>query len=191
LRARFLTHTDQKGKQYTATESSINPVLQPPNEESHTNNTYISEEAQASLNNEKLTWNKDYSVTGRKQENPASLYPGQVDKNSTEFTKQFPFTPETITPSFRDSNFKDNEFQLEKERYQGLMGEPPGMRNFKFAGKNDLLNTNAELMPVIKVTIGRIEVRAVTQQASSTLAKTTPKPMMSLDDYLKKRNEGK
>jgi hypothetical protein len=42
------------------------------------------------------------------------------------------------------------------------------------------------------VTIGRIDVRAVKQQEKSPLQrhKFTPKPKLSLDDYLKQRNRG-
>lgn len=45
--------------------------------------------------------------------------------------------------------------------------------------------------PVIKVSIGRIEVRAVVQQAHSQAPKNAeaPRPRMSLEDYLKKRND--
>jgi len=47
-------------------------------------------------------------------------------------------------------------------------------------------------LPAIKVTIGRIDVRAVKQQAPSLPQprKIDPKPRLSLDDYLKQRNGG-
>lgn len=48
----------------------------------------------------------------------------------------------------------------------------------------------AETPPVIKVTIGRIDVRAVPQPASAKTAGAPPKGVMSLDDYLKKRSGG-
>lgn len=46
--------------------------------------------------------------------------------------------------------------------------------------------------PTIKVTIGRIDVRAVTQKAESTPVRRVvpPKPKLSLDDYLKQRSGG-
>ena len=46
--------------------------------------------------------------------------------------------------------------------------------------------------PTIKVTIGRIDVRAVMQKAESTpvLRVVPPKPKLSLDDYLKQRSGG-
>ena len=47
-------------------------------------------------------------------------------------------------------------------------------------------------LPAIKVTIGRIEVRAIREQAPSPprRRKVDPKPKLSLDDYLKQRNRG-
>jgi hypothetical protein len=47
--------------------------------------------------------------------------------------------------------------------------------------------------PVIRVTIGRIDVRADVPTPAPARAATTPlrAPMLSLDDYLKQRNEGK
>lgn len=47
-------------------------------------------------------------------------------------------------------------------------------------------------LPAIKVTIGRIDVRAVGEQAPSPprQRKVDPKPKLSLDDYLKQRNRG-
>lgn len=46
--------------------------------------------------------------------------------------------------------------------------------------------------PTIKVTIGRIDVRAVMQKAESTPVRRVapPKPKLSLDDYLKQRSGG-
>jgi hypothetical protein len=47
----------------------------------------------------------------------------------------------------------------------------------------------AEPEPTVNVTIGRIDVRAVRQQPRKTRsAGAAPKPIMSLDDYLEKRN---
>jgi hypothetical protein len=44
--------------------------------------------------------------------------------------------------------------------------------------------------PVIQVTIGRIEVRAVTPPAPARSAPARPSPAPSLDEYLKRRNGG-
>ncbi len=49
----------------------------------------------------------------------------------------------------------------------------------------------ASTAPTIKVTIGRIDVRAVMQQTPSPQRRVTPtKPKLSLDDYLKQRGGG-
>jgi hypothetical protein len=53
-------------------------------------------------------------------------------------------------------------------------------------------NPGQKAEPTIKVSIGRIEVRAiVTPQAVKKETHTTQNPGMSLDDYLKKRNDKK
>ncbi|MEP7343058.1 MAG: hypothetical protein ABI977_35350 [Acidobacteriota bacterium] len=45
--------------------------------------------------------------------------------------------------------------------------------------------------PVIRVTIGRIDVRAVTQAPPPARRATPPAPKLSLEDYLRSRNGGK
>lgn len=45
--------------------------------------------------------------------------------------------------------------------------------------------------PTIRVTIGRIEVRAITQAAPPARRAATPEPKLSLEDYLRSRNGGK
>ncbi|NMG11111.1 hypothetical protein [Brasilonema sp. UFV-L1] len=45
--------------------------------------------------------------------------------------------------------------------------------------------------PTIQVTIGRIDVRAVTPPAPKQTTRTPPAPKLSLDDYLKSRKVGK
>jgi hypothetical protein len=44
--------------------------------------------------------------------------------------------------------------------------------------------------PTIHVTIGRVEVRAIMPAAQATQPPARPAPKMSLDDYLRRRNEG-
>jgi hypothetical protein len=56
-------------------------------------------------------------------------------------------------------------------------------------------NTNllsvAEPAPTVRIHIGRIEVRAVTQSTTPARAVTPNRPKMTLDEYLLRRNEGK
>lgn len=54
-----------------------------------------------------------------------------------------------------------------------------------------LMDSEAEAEPVINVTIGRIEVRAVKQQEPPPPRRfVPPKPKLALDDYLEQRNRG-
>ena len=52
-------------------------------------------------------------------------------------------------------------------------------------------NTGEDSTQVIKVNIGRIDVRAVTQQTPPAREAVRPKHAMSLDDFLKKKNNSK
>jgi hypothetical protein len=45
--------------------------------------------------------------------------------------------------------------------------------------------------PTVRIHIGRIEVRAVTQPSPPVRASTPQRPKMTLDDYLHRRNEGR
>lgn len=47
------------------------------------------------------------------------------------------------------------------------------------------------IIPTVKVTIGRVEVRAVMQQVHKTEVREQVKPKLTLDDYLRQRMEGK
>jgi hypothetical protein len=47
------------------------------------------------------------------------------------------------------------------------------------------------IIPTVKVTIGRVEVRAVMQQVHKTKVREQAKPKLTLDDYLRQRMEGK
>ena len=61
----------------------------------------------------------------------------------------------------------------------------------EISGKNNTTPDAASLAPTIKVSIGRIEVRAITQQPEKEKHYAPPAPKVSLDEYLKKQSEGK
>jgi hypothetical protein len=73
----------------------------------------------------------------------------------------------------------------------GILGEPPGLRAEPNAGNSVLPDRNAasKPAPVIKVSIGQINVRAVTSPSPVSAPKNrdVPKPLLSLEDYLKGR----
>jgi hypothetical protein len=52
------------------------------------------------------------------------------------------------------------------------------------------LRETPQQAPTIRVTIGRIDVRAVTAPAEPARETVRPQPRLSLDDYLKQRNRG-
>ena len=71
---------------------------------------------------------------------------------------------------------------------------PEWLNDFKNNQKQESKNKDSlpELKPVIKVNIGRIEVKAIMQPASVAPKRlNNPKPMLSLEDYLKQRDGAK
>lgn len=75
----------------------------------------------------------------------------------------------------------------------GLLGLPPSLTDWKSELNQEsfIKDIKTETEPVIKVNIGRIEVRAVTQQTPlPPRPKASPRPKLTLDDYLKQRNGG-
>lgn len=83
-------------------------------------------------------------------------------------------------------------FQKEDSGLHGLLGERPLIKNSNNEYNRPLSGKplQAETPPVIKVTIGRIDVRAVAQPISSSVkSKAAPTPKMSLEDYLNQRKK--
>ncbi len=69
-------------------------------------------------------------------------------------------------------------------RYGSLQGTVPLRQNTKPAHPQNAY----PVRPVIKVTIGRVEVKAIVQHTAPPKNNGPAKPKMSLDDYLKNRN---
>ncbi|MGY2134453.1 hypothetical protein ACW9KT_19655 [Hymenobacter sp. HD11105] len=75
-------------------------------------------------------------------------------------------------------------------RSAGLLGEPARLPGYgKEAAVSGAAGSVAgQPQPVIKVTIGRIDVRAVLQPAAArSQPKAEPRPLLSLDEYLQQR----
>ncbi len=86
------------------------------------------------------------------------------------------------------------------ERYQGTLEKPPvlsidpGRRGEDGKPAAERYGQSAEeaQAPTVHISIGRIEVRAVTQPAPQPAPKPVRRqPRLSLEDYLRQRNEGK
>jgi len=120
-----------------------------------------------------------------------------ADEPTAETKKRASNTPE-LSESLYDDHpvkpvFKNEDARPVVVQQGGILGDPPGMTGFKEQKNNEsgsFENTGAQSRPVIKVSIGKIHVRAITQPVVAT-RKETPvaKPSLSLDDYLKERNK--
>ncbi len=60
----------------------------------------------------------------------------------------------------------------------------------RFHSQNVTTHDSSSSTPTIQVTIGRIEVRAITPPVAPPQRPRKPSPALSLDDYLKQRNGG-
>jgi hypothetical protein len=92
---------------------------------------------------------------------------------------------ETVKPVLKKYN-RDG-FESNNGGVQGSLPQSSPLRQFDSSSVQGLHETSHQ--PVIRVTIGRIDVRAVVQAASTPVKSTArAKPKLSLEDYLKQRN---
>lgn len=121
--------------------------------------------------------------------------------NQDEIGKNRPVAGVQSTDTSRGSTREDlksndkTEIEPRKHKSKGITEDLSWLHDFKHALKQTDLRKEAQLKtaPIIKVNIGRIEVRAVQQSAPLTPLpkKETPKKSgMSLDEFLKQRNGG-
>ena len=86
---------------------------------------------------------------------------------------------------------ENSDFAITPRKHGGLLGEPPAFNNRKINQNFPVNHSDHQTAPVIKVSIGQINVRAVTPpQVSAKKPKMVPKPTLSLEDYLKQRTKG-
>jgi len=148
------------------------------------------------LNTQQQQQKDDQIITKSHQEFGLS----NIDNNTPVGAERLPQIPETISDSdqpavkVREQNIENRSEQRQSPQ-SGLL-QTPGWLNEMQAGLNKRwqeINTHTEPEPVINVTIGRVEVKAV-QAESTKQSKSRNKPsgVMSLDEYLKKReNRGR
>lgn len=93
---------------------------------------------------------------------------------------------QSIKPLINPPNLTVTESQNGPNGMPAFGKETAWLQDFKVASESFF---NPSQAPVIKVTIGRIEVRAVTQTAPPIVKNTpAPKPRLTLEDYLKQQN---
>ena len=123
-------------------------------------------------------------LTGKKSMPDVKLYERKVSEiDSSE--------PTTLINNFQVADRKDHSLAskgfIRSERAGNFEQPIPSITDRLSEQRRTLSAT-----PTIKVTIGRIDVRAVMQKAESTPLRRVvpPKPKLSLDDYLKQRSGG-
>jgi hypothetical protein len=79
---------------------------------------------------------------------------------------------------------------FKEEIYSGRSGIAKTVKHNEFDNTAKDQKTGP-IIPTVKVTIGRVEVRAVMQQVHKTKVREQAKPKLTLDDYLRQRMDGK
>jgi len=136
-------------------------------------------------------------------ENQTSTEPEQYPalkkpvNNAIAGTAQRTLMPETILdikPTGRIGKQSiNNRSEQQESRQSGLLQTPNWLTEMQFDLNNRWreINPRTEPEPVVNVTIGRVEVRAVqSPSAKQPERRNKPGGIMSLDDYLKQRTRG-
>lgn len=134
----------------------------------------------------------DHQSAAEPRQSPAS---STTVTNTLTGSEELHLIPEaTLESGIKDSvtmqNIENQSVQ-QTSHHSGLLQIP----NWLTELQSDLnsrwreINTEAEPEPVVNVTIGRVEVRAVQADTNrQTETRSKPSGIMSLDDYLKRRN---
>lgn len=176
---------DQKEKEDKPSDGIIKPALRLSGEHTQVNNPHGPDQQEV-FNN---LFKNEYEMKNAIKTNQADFPPDPGQLSLINYTLRS--AEGSIKPAIKTAtNFKSTPFESTRSEFNGLLGTPPGLRNFSNADAESLPKTDTP--PAIKVTIGRIEVRAVSSPVPpATPAKAAPKPALSLDDYLQRRNERK
>lgn len=102
-----------------------------------------------------------------------------------------------VEPARAKARAKENEGEAEsyaarhvrRARQEAASTEPqPARRRARQTATHDGARQSAEPVPIINVTIGRVEVRATQGQPAAKRRSDGAAPRMSLEDYLRRRN---
>ena len=109
--------------------------------------------------------------------------------DSMTFVRPSPITNRPV-PTVKSGMVRRNSFTASRSKLpQPVTSLPTTSRSFE----RDLLtpNESSEQPPIVRVTIGRIDVRATPPVMPSRKSSTRSEPKLTLDAYLKSRTEGR
>ena len=104
------------------------------------------------------------------------------------------YSSKSVLPQNLNQSDDNKIIKLPSEKSGGAFGDPPGaLSNSRIPGNKRLENFHPDIdsRPVIKVSIGQINVRAVTSTplVVSQKSRGVPKQSLTLEDYLKQRSK--
>lgn len=140
-----------------------------------------------------MTDNPIHTIPINTQEDFYNQQSNQKKQVFSKMSSDLPVNLPKMEPAMVESQPGTTTLENTDTVSHGLLGTPPRLSHQQSELFKGLLikQNNNETESVIKVNIGRVDVRAVMQQAPSPRQrKATPKPKLSLDDYLKQRDGG-
>lgn len=143
-------------------------------------------------NNEKKILKEKYLVIDNYRKIISTEQVINMENDSvTDFSATvLPVKPKPVSPVI-----ENKELNGSTNKSYGWLGEPPGAKVFNHLNADEKSLSNEPgtgYTPVIKVSIGQINVRAVTQTpVAIKKPRIVLKPALSLEDYLKQQGKGK
>jgi len=126
---------------------------------------------------------------------PAQAPAGETPSARLDQTPGSEPAPQTIMPKFPLSPANERAGlattaadQSRRADHEPLLVRPQAVARAADSNARDAEVTNDNSAPVIRVTIGRIDVRAVAREAPPARRATAPAPKLSLEEYLRSRS---
>lgn len=142
----------------------------------------------AHVNNEgKATIENHFFSNSHIENNTISSFAGnrpEAEKTTSTFSNLH--ATETVKPALKMYKTEGTERESRNDVFRGAFNQ---FKQSSDQSRTTQYETESN-QPVIKVTIGRIDVRAIVQSTPSQVKQvTTATPKLSLEDYLKQRNK--
>ena len=142
----------------------------------------------------RLTSHASYPRDGQSEiEDHAHLAPAHADKTEADPSARIPRktgnkAEEPVEALHKPISAQAEPVSTAKSSQAGTLQPPAWLKDLQTNLNARWRETNTHAEPVINVTIGRVEVRAInTEPLKPSAAQGKPKGVLSLDDYLKQR----
>ncbi len=110
----------------------------------------------------------------------------EVTRRSAQFVRETPIAPKAMERS-------SDEFFPATEAHTWIVPTVPAAANKRMQDSHNNAASDADSLPIVQVTIGRIEVRSAAgkNEPERIERRGTRTPRVTLEEYLRRRNEGR